>query len=60
MKDCVEMLQDIDEYGEGLTTWETKFISDMMGKKSAPIVFSVNEMRKIREIHERVVPEAWK
>ena len=52
-----EMLQEIDEHGEGLSTWETQFVSSLMGRDWARQVISSKEHDILRGIYEVRVPE---
>jgi len=50
-----EMLQEIDEHGEGLTPWEIGFIADMLERRS----FTPKQVDAIERILDLRVPEAW-
>ena len=52
-----EMLVDIDEHGQGLTSWETKFIASLMGSTST---LTRNQWLALRRIHKDRVPEEWR
>jgi len=47
------LLQEIDERGWDLTSWEIKFISDLIDTKPNP--FSYDQQQKIAQIHGRRV-----
>lgn len=51
-----EMVQEIDEHGEGLTPWEMSFISDMLERQ----FFTPKQQILIERIFDLRVPEAWK
>lgn len=56
MDELCGLLQEIDEDGEGLGEWEIGFVESMLRKlENAAYVFSVNEGKKIRQIHEERV-----
>lgn len=52
-----EMLKEIDEHGERLTTWETKFVDRMMKNE---LGFTMWERMKIRGIFFDRVPSQWR
>lgn len=62
MKDLVEMLYDIDEYGEQLTFENKKFLDDMMRKAAGPppISFTERQTKYIRSLWYEKVPEEWR
>lgn len=47
-----ELVQIIDEEGEGLTSWEAKFIGDMID--NPPDVLSDKQKKIINDIYERI------
>lgn len=54
-----EMIEEIDEHGEGLTTWETEFISGLMARDGTRQVVSRKQHEIIRRIFRERVPEEW-
>jgi hypothetical protein len=50
-----EMLLEIDEDGEGLTSWEIDFVADLVDRHAAR--FTAEQAAKIEEIHRRRVED---
>lgn len=48
-----EMLEDIEQRGERLSDWETRFLDDMMRQTGN---FTSNEAKVIDRIHGQKVP----
>jgi len=51
-----EMVQEIDEHAEGLTSWEISFIADMLERRH----FTPKQQLTIERIFDLRVPEAWR
>lgn len=47
-----ELVADIENYGEGLTDWESNFVSDIAGKLQKGFSLSDKQIAKLKTIHE--------
>ena len=52
MKECAEMLENIEEFGTGLTDWEEKFVDDIICSSST---LSPKQREIIDRIHSEKV-----